>query len=294
MKTMKCAIAAGAVAVGLTGCGSCNKAPPAGSSDIKVSLVDEVPIDPNAPAWGRQMDVVVDILPQQVTFPTLKEATLKKLSIRALADKKFLGLRLEWDDATADDVLETDKFTDGVAVEFPLGDVNKTNPMMGDPQNPVYLCHWKAAWQRDADKGRADVQDLHPAYWADPYPFAAGGHPYPVQESFESANSRRYLPGVAAGNPVSKISRQWPVEELHAEGFGSLADHRFQDARGKGVWANGKWRVVLMIPRETSDPSNPKFADKSSTSVAFAAWDGKAKNVGGRKHWAPFTTIVMP
>lgn len=274
------------------GCG--NKTPTTTNSDIKVVLVDSAPLDPDHTLWGRQMDVTVDVLPQQVAFPTLKEGTVKKLAIRALADKQWLALRIEWEDPSPENMLETDKFCDGVAVEFPLGDVAKTNPMMGDPQNPVYLVHWKAAWQRDQDQGRADVQDLHPGYWADPYPFVAGGHPYPVQESFESANSRRYLPGVAAGNPVSKISRQWPVEELQAEGFGSLADHRFQDARAKGVWANGKWRVVLMLPRVSSDMANPKFVEKLSTSVAFAVWDGKAKNVGGRKHWAPFTTLVMP
>ena len=291
MKSTNCLIALLA-AMFAASCGNKTTTPP--SSDIKVLMVDAVPLDPDNAAWGRQMDVTVDVLPQQITFPTLKEAAVKKLNVRALADKQWLGLRLEWEDATVDEMLETDKFTDAVAAEFPLGDATKTNPMMGDPQNPVYIVHWKAAWQRDIDKGRADVQDLHPAYWADPYPFVAGGHPYPVQESFESANSRRYLPGVAAGNPVSKISRTWPVEELQAEGFGSLADHRFQDARGKGAWANGKWRVVLLLPRETADPANPQFAAKSSTSMALAVWEGKSKNVGGRKHWAPFTTIVMP
>lgn len=271
-----------------------NKTASITSSDIKVVMIDAVPLDPDHANWGRLMDVTIDVLPQQITFPSLKEASVKKLNVRALADKQWLGLRLEWEDATVDEMLETDKFTDGVAVEFPLGELAKTNPMMGDPQNPVYLVHWKAAWQRDVDKGRTDVQDLHPAYWADPYPFVAGGYPYPVQESFESANSRRYLPGVAAGNPVSKISRRWPVEELQAEGFGSLADHRFQDAQGKGVWANGKWRVVLLLPRISSDGANPKFPDKSTTSVALAVWEGKSKNIGGRKHWAPFTTVVMP
>ncbi len=283
-----------AIAAALTAVSCGSKTTPVSSSDIKVQMVDTVPVDPNDALWGRQMDIIIDVMPQQVAFPTLKEASVKKLAVRALADKQWLGLRLEWDDATIDQMLETDKFTDGVAIEFPLGDATKTNPMMGDSQNPVYLVHWKAAWQRDIDKGRADVQDLHPAYWADPYPFAAGGYPYSLQESFESPNARRYLPGLAAGNPMSKISRQWPVEELHAEGFGSLADHRFQDARAKGAHANGKWRVVLMIPRESSDPANPHLAEKTSTNVAFAVWDGKSKNVGGRKHWAPFTTIVMP
>ena len=86
-------------------------------------------------------------------------------------------MRLEWDDPTLDEKLEVDKFTDGVAVEIPLGDADKTNPMMGDVQNPVYICHWKAAWQRDVDRGRADVQDYHPGYVSDRPPFVSGAIP---------------------------------------------------------------------------------------------------------------------
>jgi len=275
----------------LAGCKGEEKLP----SNVTANPAERAPIDdPASQIWSVPQESQVTLMPQQVTYPMIKEQAVQFMRVKAMADEHWVAIRLEWEDKTQSDALEVDKFTDAVAVEIPLGDPAKTNPMMGDAQNPVYLCHWKAAWQRDVDKGRTDVQDLHPGYWADPYPFVAGGHPYNVQDGFQSANARRYMPGVAAGNPVSKIYRQWPVEELHATGFGSLADHRFQDARGKGFWKDGKWTVVLAIPREVADPSNPKLGKKSTVKLAFAVWDGGAQNVGGRKQWAPFVDLVLP
>lgn len=264
------------------------------TGEIRAVAVGEVPLsDPFSVAWNNMPETAVTVLPQTVAYPNLIKQSVKELRVRALADARFLAVRLEWDDPTLDEKLEIDKFSDGVAVEVPLGDAEKTNPMMGDPANPVYICHWKAVWQRDVDHGRADVQDYHPGFVSDRPPFVSGGMPYPVSEAFESDNARRYLPGVAAGNPVSKIFRKWPVEELQAEGFGSLADHTYQDAQGKGVWKDGKWTVVIALPRQSSDRSNPMF-QSGKAMMGFAVWDGGNQNVGGRKHWAPFVKVVLP
>jgi len=264
------------------------------TGEIRVTTVGDAPVsDPMSPAWNGATETSVSMLPQTVAYPNLIKQSIKELRVRTLSDARFLAVRLEWDDPTLDEKLEVDKFTDGVAVEIPLGDPDKTNPMMGDAQNPVYICHWKAAWQRDVDRGRADVQDYHPGYVSDRPPFVSGGYPYPVDEAFQTDNARRYLPGTAAGNPVSKIFRKWPVEELQAEGFGSLADHTYQDAQGKGVWKDGKWTVVLALPRQSPDRANPMLA-AGKAMMGFAVWDGSNQNVGGRKHWAPFVKVVLP
>jgi len=283
------------LAASLTGCWGTDHPPPGTSSELKATKVASLPIeDPLSPTWDTASEATVVLLPQSITYPILGKGSVSELKARALSDDKFVALRLSWADKTHDETLEVDKFTDAVAIELPLGDPQKTNPMMGSTENPVYILHWKAVWQRDVDKGRADVQDLHPGYYSDPYPFVAGRFPYEVQESFQTDNARRYFPGLAAGNPVSKLHRRWPVEELHAEGFGSLADHSWQDARGKGVWKDGRWSVVLAIPREVPDRANPHLLSGQNTLVAFAVWDGGSQNVGGRKHWAPFLKLVLP
>jgi hypothetical protein len=277
------------------GCWGTDHPPAAASSELKVSKVAAAPIDdPSAAAWDSAPESTVIMLPQSITYPILGRGSITELKARALVDDKFLALRLSWSDKTHNETLEVDKFTDAVAIELPLGNPEKTNPMMGSADYPVYILHWKAVWQHDVDKGRADVQDLHPGYYSDPYPFVAGRFPYEVQESFQTDNARRYFPGLAAGNPVSKLYRRWPVEELHAEGFGSLADHSAQDARGKGIWKDDRWSVVLSIPREVPDRANPHLLPGQSTLIAFAVWDGGMQNVGGRKHWAPFLKLVLP
>jgi hypothetical protein len=265
------------------------------SGEVHAVNVKNAPLeDPNAAEWKTAKPASVGLLPQTVTYPSLGKQTVRTLEVRALADESWLAVRLSWEDATQNERLEVNSFTDAAAIQFPLGDAEKTNPMMGSPENPVYICHWKAVWQRDVDRGRADVQDLHPGYWADPYPFVTTSHPYDVQETFQTASARRYFAGTAAGNPHSKIYRRWPVEELHAEGFGSLAAHRMQDARGKGAYKDGRWTVVLAVPRRVSDPSNPRFRPGTTKKIGFAVWNGDNQDVGGRKMWAPFISLVMP
>lgn len=288
------AIAVGAVVLG-GGC-SGKKAPEGsdGATEIHAAAVKEVPLDPAAKEWNTARELVVELMPQGVAFPMLQKVTVTKLAVRALVDPNWLGLKLSWEDPSQSDALDVDQFTDAVAIELPVGDPDKTNPMMGSKENPVYIAHWKAVWQRDTDTHRADVQDRYPNFWSDGYPFVSGGHPYPVEESFQSANARRYLPGVAAANPVSKLAREWPVEELHATGFGSLADHRFQDARARGKWADGKWQVVLAVPRLVADHANPRLPKGAKSKVAFAVWEGKDGQVAGRKQWYSFVDLVLP
>lgn len=264
------------------------------TTEVRALRVPSAPLDdPTASAWAGAPETTLSMQPQTIAYPMLPALVVPELRVRALTDDHWLAVRLEWADATASDALDVDQFTDAVAVELPLGNPQATSPMMGDEKNPVYIAHWKAVWQHDVDRGHWDVQDGQPGYWADTYPFASGGHPYPVEDAFQAANARRYLVGVSADNPVSSLHRRWPVEELHAHGFGSLANQQFQDARGRGVWRDGRWSVVLAIPREAQDPANPTLA-AGEQQLAFAVWEGGAHNVAGRKQWFPFMRLVIP
>ncbi|MBI2963688.1 MAG: hypothetical protein HYY35_08025 [Deltaproteobacteria bacterium] len=279
---------------------ACESRPPATSggsaaTSIRVSRVAEVPLDDvDAAAWRSAATAEIPLMAQGVAYPMLDRASVAKLAVQAMADARWLGIRLQWSDPARDDDTQVDRYTDGVAVEVPLRDVPAANPMMGSKDNPVYLAHWKAVWQHDVEEGHRDVQDRYPGFWADHYPFASGGEPFPVSEAFQTSDARRYFPATTAGNPVSKLERRWPVEELHAEGFGSLADHRFQDARARGRWRDGVWTVVLLLPRAVADPANPSFPDGAKRQMAFALWEGGAGNVAGRKHWHPFVEVGLP
>lgn len=264
------------------------------AQSLSAKSVATVPLhDPFAADWNAAEEVVIAVLPQQVANPRLAAPTVTGLKVRALADARWLSVRIQWTDVTRNETVDVDKFTDAVAIELPLGDPAMANPMMGGEGQPVYIAHWKAVWQRDVEHGHSDVQDYHPNFWSDGYPFVKGGHPYPVEEAFTGSDALRYLPGTNAGNPISQLNRERPVEELTAVGFGTLATQAYQDADAWGTWKDGVWTVVITIPRVAVDAANPSL-DAGQSSVAFAVWDGAGENVGGRKHWFPFTTLVLP
>jgi hypothetical protein len=170
-----------------------------------------------------------------------------------------------------------------VAIEFPL-DAGAA-PMMGHQGAKVQILHWKALWQKDIDAGFQDVQDLHPNYWSDLYWFAEGKFPFPVQTSFRNPSSLQWFIAQSAGNPMAVFSRTQPIEELIAEGFGTLTHQKESASTGKGAWVNNTWAVVISRPLTTQDPADFQFHAGEKAQVAFAVWQGSAGNVGGRKQW---------
>jgi hypothetical protein len=89
---------------------------------------------------------------------------------------------------------------------------------------------------------------------------------------------------------LSKVS---PVEELVAEGFGTLTTQKVQNSFGKGVYENGKWNVVIMRPMLTGDMTDKQFKPGEKTNVAFAIWDGGNREVNGRKAVALWHDLIV-
>lgn len=265
------------------------------AADLVAAAVSEVPLrDPGAAEWSKAAEVSVPVMPQNVAYPKNMAPSVSTLRVRALVDARWVGIRIQWEDATRDEKVLVDQHTDAVAVQIPLGDPARANPMMGAPDGPVYIAQWKAQWQSDVENGHADVQDYYPNYWADTYPFVRDGYPYPIETAFSGTDAQRYFVATSAGNPVAQLDRLWPVEELTAEGFGTLASQAHQDARAWGGWAEGRWTVVLAVPRAAVDPSNPPLQAGQKTPIGFAVWNGSAGDGGGRKHWSIFQTLVLP
>lgn len=99
------------------------------------------------------------------------------------------------------------------------------------------------------------------------------------------------VPAQQAGNPASIFDRKEPVQELTAQGFGTLTPHKDVATEGKGFWKNGRWEVVFMRPLTTPDPLDFQFKPGTGGQFAVAVWDGSSGNVGARKqycNWLPF------
>ena len=243
----------------LAGCSP--KAPPAApagaTTGLTIATVATLPTTPTDGAWEGATPFTVKLLPQDVTEPRLREVTVPEAEARVVSDGKTLAVRLTWADATRDDDLALQKFPDACAVQLP-GIVGPDVPdaQMGQPGRPVLITLWKAHWQAIAEGRPATIARMFPNALIDYYPH--GDH--------VSAN--------VVGNPMASPPDKRTSQDLEAEGFGSLRRAATQASVAKGVYADGKWTVVL---------TRPLPGPITKTYLAFAVWDGGKGNVGARK-----------
>ena len=214
-------------------------------------------------------------------MPMLEAVDIDHVDVQAITNGRQIAWKMSWPDASANYHLDTDLFCDSVAIQFPL--IANASYKMGDRDFPVQIIQWKAIWQKDIDEHFQDVQDLHPNYWTDLYWFAEGEFPYRVPESFRRTEALDWFVAYRAGNPMADLDRERPVQEMVAEGFGTLTNQRLVASRANGVWDDGRWSVVVSRPMATHDVSDYQFAPGTRDVVAFAIWEGEAGNVSGRK-----------
>ena len=74
------------------------------------------------------------------------------------------------------------------------------------------------------------------------------------------------------------------VLDMNAQGFGTLKVQDKQDTHGKGVYQNGKWRVVFSRALGTGDAEHDtQIKPGEFINIAFAIWDGKKTASGELK-----------
>ena len=100
-------------------------------------------------------------------------------------------------------------------------------------------------------------------------------------------------------NPVSKLNPtgENPVEELNAEGFGTITPQppENQNVEGSGEWKDGTWSVVFLRDMPKTGKWDVDFAKRIDPGLmAFAVWDGVKEDRNGRKVisvWQRFNII---
>lgn len=251
---------------------------------ISVYTAEPLPLtDPFSPLWQQAPALDVPLTPQQTAVPMLAAASVPSVRVRSLNDGQWIAFLLEWEDKTPDThATAPDQFADAAALLFPVGQ-DTLVICMGAAGQLSNIWHWKASWQQDIDKGFQDLQATYPNFFKDYYPFVVGNPPYKMPTDFASRDARAYLVGWSVGNPLSQPLRLTPVEDLMAEGFGTLTTQRSQDVLGRGVWQDGRWRVVFARPLVTADTADAHFLPGKERQVAFAVWNGSNKEVGAKK-----------
>lgn len=240
--------------------------------------------DLQAGFWKQAPAVKVTLLPQVFVPPTNPNASVTALNVKAVHNGQWLAILLEWKDPTKNDRIVPDTFADQAAVELPVHYRKDAlpSPMMGSRGGAVVIWQWRAAFQRDVDRGEPTVRDLYPNTLVDIYP----------DQVLRAIDVQPYTGALGLDNPISR-HKQSPVLDQIAEGWGTMTVHSDQKADGKGEWRDGVWRVVITHPLVGANENQPHLSPGDETAIAFAVWDGGNHEVGSRKSWSDWIPLRL-
>jgi hypothetical protein len=264
---------------------ACQKAPPTSTAEVVVVNRASLPSGPTDAAWNDLPVHVSPLILQDMVEPRLLKPSTTEVRVRAVTDGTRLAIRLDWLDPAKADLPGPALFSDACAVQFPARVTpDMPAPQMGEKGKPVEITFWRASWQATVD-GRGDtIKDIYPNATVDAYPFQAASleKGSPTQREMEA----RYAPARALGNRMSG-PRERPVENLIAEGPGTLTPAPLGESNGRGSRTNDGWSVVFsrILP--------DGLAPGKRTQVAFAVWQGAQQEAGSRKMRTGWVPIVV-
>jgi Ethylbenzene dehydrogenase len=241
-----------------------------------------IPLEPGDAAWRNAPEYAAKLLLQDLVEPRLMKASTPEVLVRSLTTGSEIAFRLQWADPTVDDIPGPGRFIDSCAVQIPkVIDPNLPDPQMGQPGKPVQITFWRADWQASVNGRPDEIRSIYPNASIDHYPFQA--KPLVPGSVEQKEMAKRYAPADAVGNRRAG-PREAPVEDLAAEGPGTLAPTQETKSKGKGIHDAQGWTVVIIRPLPAG------FGPKARTQVAFAVWEGSHDEAGARKMrtgWAP-------
>ncbi len=215
-----------------------------------------VPLDPGHDAWSAAEDITIDLGPQKMTKPNGGQAL--QVQVRLLASSSHLGIRLAWQNPTAEDTVGIRQFRDSCALMFPAAMSDPLPPfVMGGEGKPVIIWQWKPDWENP---------EAQEAYRDEKYPKYADAY-NPHNERLWKDLGDRPRGGESANVVV-------------AESFGTITRTQDPDLEVKSLHTGGGWQVVF----RRSLPSNfPRLDRGLESAFNVAVWDGANDEVGCRK-----------
>lgn len=271
-----------ALAVALVGCKKAET--PVSEAEVKAVFEKTLPVTVDDKLWQRAPVHPAKLLLQDMVEPRLLEASTNVVRVQAMTDGKQIVFRMSWQDPTLDDVPGPGRFGDAAAVQLPAAaTADVPAPQMGEDGKPVEIIYWSAFFQALVDGRKDDVSAIYPNATVDHYPFeAASLKPgSPEQQAME----KRYAPARALGNTMAG-PRKVPVQDLLAEGPGTLRPADKTVSSGGGKHSKDGWTVLLVRPL----PNGAQAGGR--TQAAFAVWQGSNAEVGAKKMrtaWIPLS-----
>src|SRR3990167_1619214 len=248
-------------------------------------ITGDIVSDPNSPVWET---VAAGEIPLMLLWQ--RDEVIESAKIKAIHNEKEIAFLLEWEDVEpAGRFTRHQDFSDGAAIMFSLSP-ELPHFTMGTKGKPVNIWYWRMDRQLDLKKFQ-DMEDVYPQMAADDYLFASRWHPkktesrrqFPMAPS--PAHNRTYVTGWGAGNYASNPKKPSAIEDLNAEGFGTLTSQKVegQNVDGQGIWANGFWKVVFKRSLKSNEPYDLNMNPGTKVPIAFAVWDGNKGDRDGQK-----------
>ena len=253
--------------------------------EVVALKTDKLPSAPDDPAWERAPEHAAHLLLQDQVDPRQMKATTQEVRVRALTDGARAAFRLAWADDNLSDTPGPGRMADAAAIQIPpVLSAEPPAPQMGDSKGLVQVTYWRADWQA-AVNGRGDtIQDLYPNARIDHYPFEARSLEKGSAAQQEMAG--RYAPARALGN-LRAGPREKPVEDLVANGPGTLSASPSLGSDGAGKHGRQGWSVV--ISRRLPEG----LRGGARTQIAFAVWQGSEQEAGARKMRTGWIPLVV-
>jgi DMSO reductase family type II enzyme heme b subunit len=253
--------------------------------DVQVVAAQKLTFDANDSVWDNAPVHASKLILQDLVEPRLMTASTQEVRVQAVTDGTEIAFRIEWLDDSNNDKAAPHNFIDGCAVQLPVQIAESVPaPQMGETGKTVQISYWRADWQAVVD-GRADeITSIYPNAKPDHYPFNAESLKNNPQAQQETA--LRYAPARALGNN-RQGPRTQPVEDLIAEGPGTLSPNPQMFSKGKGVRTKTGWAVVITRPLPDG------FSKAKPSQIAFAVWEGSHGETGARKMRTGWVNLIM-
>ncbi|HJM05248.1 MAG TPA: ethylbenzene dehydrogenase-related protein [SAR324 cluster bacterium] len=210
-----------------------------------LKVENPLPLDPEAEVWKNLPFLRIPLAGQVIAKPRWQNHAIDMVEVRALFNENEISFLVEWDDPFQDkehdESQEIKEFEDTYVMA--VDEIPRERGVFRDSialQFPVKL--------------KSGAKKPH---------FFRGDTSNPVN--------------LWVWKSELQASGMSPVEDTNAKGFNKslkIQPEAGQQVKGKGVWKNGRWRVVMNRPLHTEDRNDIQFEKGKMIPIAFNAWDG--------------------
>lgn len=227
-----------------------------------------IPRDPSDEHWMQIESIYLPVTPLW-----WRNDRIEGVSLSTMRNREEIGLRLEWNDSTADvEQLSQKGFSDGAAIQFS----NAEDPpsfTMGSAGRECDIWYWRASTDPLIAGASLQTENKHSTPLDD------------HQLSEAIAKDPVYLTATAAGNPVAPTAHAPSIQNLQAGGFGTLSPDGPGDQiiEGAAQRTSSGWAIVFVRRLQPTNPSDMVFDPSRPMHVGFAVWDGHNQDRNGQK-----------